>query len=151
VPAGPRVWQVRSRDDAGNTATSAEQRQRVAKSRSRVSVVGTRQVGRAKSAARYSLKARARLLVDLHVTGTISKAKLRIYVRSGRTRVTVWRGVPGTSAPRVRLGSAIARRGFVNIRLSGTLHTGRIRLVLITSGKLVVVGKGKNEPTMKVG
>ena len=38
VPAGTRVWQVRSRDDAGNTATSAEQRQRVVKSRSRVSV-----------------------------------------------------------------------------------------------------------------
>ena len=151
APIGPRAWQVRARDDAGNAATSAAQQKRVAKSSSRVSVVGTRQVGKAKSAARYSLKARARLLVDLHVTGTIGKAKLRIYVRSGHTRITLWRGVPGTSAPRVRLGSALARPGYVSIKLSRALHSGRIRLVLIPSGKMVVVGKGKNEPTVKVG
>jgi hypothetical protein len=151
VPAGTRVWQVRSRDDAGLIATSAEQRQRVVKSRSRVSVVGAHLVGTTKSAARYSLKARARLLVDLRVTGTVSKAKLRIYVRSGRTRITVWRGTPGTSAPRVRLGSALARRGFVSIKLSRALHTGRIRLVLISSGKIVIVGKGAHEPAMKAG
>jgi hypothetical protein len=151
VPAGTRIWQVRARDDAGLSATSAGQRQRVVKSRSRVSVVGTRLAGSGKSSARYSLKARARLLVDLHVTGTISNAKLRLYVASGRTRITVWRGIPGTSAPRLRLGSVLARRGFVSIRLSRPLHAGRIRLVVIPSARVVIVGKGANGPTVRAG
>ena len=104
-----------------------------------------------KTAARYSLKARARLLIDLRVIGTINKATLRLYVSSGRTRITLWRGIPGTSAPRLRLGSAVARRGLVSIKLDRALHAGRIRLVLIPSGKIVIVGKGAHEPTMKAG
>ena len=90
-----------------------------------------RPVGRGSGAARYSLKARGRLLVDLRIVGTVTKAKLRIYVSSGRGRITVWRGTPGSSAPRLRLGSALVRRGYVTIPLSRTFHAGRVRLVLI--------------------
>ena len=151
APAGTHAWQVRARDDAGLTATSAEQRQRVVKSRSRVSVVGTRLAVSGKSAARYSLKARGRLLIDLRVIGTINKPQLRLYLSSGRTRITIWRGIPGTSATRYRLGSASAHHGLVTIKLGRTLHSGRIRLVLVASGKMVIAGKGAHGPTMKAG
>jgi hypothetical protein len=43
------------------------------------------------------------------------------------------------------------RRGYVTILLGRTLHSGRIRLVLITSGRMVVLGKGKHEPSVKAG
>jgi hypothetical protein len=151
VPAGTRVWQVRARDDAGNAATSAAQRQRVAKSRSRVSVVGTRLAGGGKTSARYSLKAQARLLIDLRVIGTINTATLHLYVNSGRTHLTLWRGTPGTSATRLRIGSAVARRGLVTIKLNRALHAGHIRLVLIPSAKVVIVAKGAQAPAVKAG
>ncbi|HEX4344126.1 MAG TPA: hypothetical protein VHZ31_01050 [Solirubrobacteraceae bacterium] len=151
VPVGEHAWQVRARDDQGLSALSAAQKQRVAKSSSRVSVVGSRLAGHGKAAAIYSLKARERLLVDLHVFGTIAKAKLRLHVKRGHSRITVWRGTPGSSAPRTRLGSAVSHAGVVSVTLARTLHTGRIRLVLIASGKVVVVGKGSQRPAVKAG
>ena len=73
---------------------------------------------------------------------------LRLYIKSGRGRITVWRH---SARPRraLRLGSALARRGWVTIRLGRTLHAGRIRLVLIASGRVVVVGTEARKPTMK--
>ena len=108
-------------------------------------------VGGGSGAARYSLEARGRLLVDLRVVGTVRKPRLRIYVTSGRGRVTVWRGTPGSSAPRLRLGSALVRRGYVTVRLNRTFHAGRSRLVLIAGGRVVIVGKGAHKPSMKAG
>jgi hypothetical protein len=101
--------------------------------------------------ARYSLAGPARLLLDLRVIGTLPKAVLRVYVENGKGRITVWRGVPGSSAPRQRLHSALVRHGYVTIHLGRTFHSGRIRLVLITSGRMVVVATGKHEPSIKAG
>ena len=72
-------------------------------------------------------------------------------MKSGHGRITVWRGTPGSSAPRMRLGSALARHGYVTINLKRTLHTGRIRLVLIASGRMVIIGTGAHKPKMKAG
>jgi hypothetical protein len=151
VTPGKHTWQVRARDDAGLFALSAAQSATVAKSKARASVLDTRLVGSSAKATSYRLKARSRLLIDLRVIGTVSKGKLRIYVSSGGTRLTLWRGTPGSSSPRLRLGSALARHGYVSIRLNRTLHAGRIRLVLIASGKVVVVGKGAHEPALQPG
>ena len=102
-------------------------------------------------AARYSLAGPARLLLDLRVIGTLPKAVLRVYVQSGKGRITVWRGVPGSSTPRERLHSALVRHGYVTIHLGRTFHSGRIRLVLITSGRMVVIATGKHQPSIKAG
>ena len=132
-------------------ATSGPVSLTIKKSVSRASFVGMRMAGNGRKAARYALAGPARLLVDLRVVGTLRKPKLRVYVRSGRGRITVWRGTPGSSTPRLRLGSALARHGYVTIRLSRALHTGRIRLVLIASGRVVIVGTEARKPTMKAG
>ena len=108
-------------------------------------------VGGGSGAARYSLKARGRLLVDLRVIGTVKKPRLRIWVPSGRGRVTVWRGTPGSSSPRLRLGSSLVRHGYVTIKLNRAFHAGRSRLVLIAGRHVVIVGKGAHKPSMKSG
>ena len=110
-----------------------------------------RMAGGGKSGARYSLKPRERLLVDVRVVGTLAKPKLRIFVTSGRGRISVWRDVPGSSAPRLELGSAIARHGFVTIRLRRALHAGRIRLVLIAGGRVVIAAKAPHRPAIRAG
>jgi hypothetical protein len=146
---GVHTWAVRSRDDAGLTATSAPQTAKVSKAVAVASVLSLRMAGGGAGALRYSLKPRARLLVDVHVIGTVAKARLRLYVTSGRGRLTVWRGTPGSSALRVRLGSVVARRGYVTVPLSRTLHTGRIRLVLIPGAHVVIAGKGSHRPAVR--
>jgi hypothetical protein len=152
VPPGVRTWTVRSRDDAGLSAVSAPLTAKIVKPRSSASVVSLKMVGAAHGgAARYSLAGPARLLLDLHVIGTLPKAVLRVYVQKGKGRITAWRGVPGSSFPRQRLHSALVRHGYVTIHLGRTFHSGRIRLVLITSGRMVVVGTGKHEPSIKAG
>ena len=85
------------------------------------------------------------------MVGTLPKARLRVYVQNGKGRITVWRGVPGSSTPRLRLHSALVRHGYVTINLGRTFHSGRIRLVLITSGRMVVVATGKHQPSIKAG
>jgi hypothetical protein len=152
VPAGLHTWRVRALDDAGNSADSAPQTLKVVKPHSSARVVSLKMVGSKHGIlARYSLAGPARLLLDLRVIGTLPKAVLRVYVQNGKGRITVWRGVPGSSAPRQRLHSALVRHGYVTIRLGRTFHSGRIRLVLITSGRMVVVGTGKHEPSIKAG
>ena len=151
VPPGVHTWRVVARDDAGLTASSAPLTRRITKETARASVLGLRKVGGGSAAARYSLAPRGRLLVDVRVVGTLAKPLLRLYVHTGRGRITVWRGVPGSSAPRARLGSALARRGFMTIRLNRALHAGHIRLVLIAGGRVVIAGKGAHRPAMKTG
>jgi hypothetical protein len=151
VPPGVHTWKVRSRDDAQLSAVSAPQTLKISKPRAHASVLSMRLVGGGSGAARYSLKARTRLLLDLRVVGTLPKAKLHLYLSSGRGRITVWRGTPGSSAPRLRLGSRLAHPGFVTVRLSRALHAGHIRLVLIPSGQMVIVGKGAHKPAMTFG
>jgi hypothetical protein len=151
VPPGVHTWRVRARDDAQLSAISAPLTTKMAKQVATAKVLSMRLVGGGSGAARYSLKARTRLLVDLRVVGTMARAELRLYLSSGRGRITVWRGTPGSSAPRLRLGSGLARPGFVTIRLNRSLHAGRIRLVLIPSGRVVVVGEGARRPSMKTG
>jgi hypothetical protein len=151
VTAGKHVWQVRARDDAGLSALSAAQSAKVVKSKARASVLETRVAGSSARGPRYVLRARSRLLVDLRVIGTISGGRLRLYVSSGSTRLTLWRGTPGSSSTRLRLGSSLARHGYVSIRLSHALHAGRIRLVLIASGRVVVAGAGADGPVMQSG
>jgi hypothetical protein len=104
-----------------------------------------------KSAMRYSLKPRERLLVDVRVVGTLAKPRLRLYVSSGRGRITVWRGVPGSSSPRRQLGSALARHGFITIPLKRALHAGRIRLVVIAGGRVVIGARAAQRPTIRGG
>ena len=150
VPVGTHTWRVRARDDAGLSTQSAPQTGRVRKTTNKAKVVSFRIAGGRTGAARYALKPRARLLVDLRVVGTVVKPRLRIHVAGGRGRITVWRGTPGSSAPRTRLGSAVVRRGFVTVRLSRTLHSGRIRLVLIPGGRVVITGAGARAPAIKL-
>ncbi|MDP9258886.1 MAG: hypothetical protein M3Q31_20380 [Actinomycetota bacterium] len=152
VPPGVHTWTVRSRDDAGLSAVSAPLTAKIVKPRSSASVVSLKMVGATHGgAARYSLTGPARLLLDLRVIGTLPKAVLRVYVQNGKGRITVWRGVPGSSTPRQRLHSALVRHGYVTIHLGRTFHSGRIRLVLITSGRMVVVATGKHQPSIKAG
>ena len=70
---------------------------------------------------------------------------------SGKGRITVWRGTPGSSAPRERLHSALVRHGWVTIKLNRTLHPGRTRLVLIASNRMVIMAKGAHKPSMRAG
>jgi hypothetical protein len=152
VPPGVHTWTVRARDDAGLSAVSAPITAKIVKRHPTAKVVSLKRVGDARGgAARYSLAGPARLLLDLRVIGTLPKAVLRVYVQSGKGRITVWRGVPGSSTPRERLHSALVRHGYVTIRLGRTFHSGRIRLVLITSGRMVVVATGKHQPSIKAG
>jgi hypothetical protein len=151
VPPGVHTWRVRAVDDAGNFADSVGQTQRIVKPVSRARVLSLTMVGGGRRAARYSLAGRARLLLDLRVIGTLPKAELRLYLQRGKGRITVWRGVPGSSAPRLRLHSALARRGYVTIHLGRSLHAGRIRLVLIVSGRMVIVATGKHKPAIRAG
>jgi hypothetical protein len=151
VPPGVHAWRVRARDDANLTATSTPVSATVRKVTSQASVLALRMVGGGSGASRYSLRARGRLLVDLRIVGTVSKPRLRIYVNSGRGRVTAWRGTPGSSAPRLRLGSALVRKGYVTIRLNRTFYAGRSRLVLIAGGRVVIDAKGSHKPSMRAG
>jgi hypothetical protein len=152
VPPGVHTWTVRARDDAGLSAVSAPITAKIVKRHSSAKVVSLKRVGDARGgAARYSLAGPARLLLDLRVIGTLPKAVLRVYVQNGKGRITAWRGVPGSSSPRERLHSALVRHGYVTIHLGRTFHSGRIRLVLITSGRMVVVGTGKHQPSIKAG
>ena len=151
VPPGVHAWRVRARDDANLTATSTPVSATVRKVTSKASVLSLRMVGGGSGASRYSLRARGRLLVDLRIVGTVRKPRLRIYVNSGRGRVTAWRGTPGSSAPRLRLGSALVRKGYVTIRLNRTFYAGRSRLVLIAGGRVVIVAKGAHKPSMRAG
>jgi chitodextrinase len=151
VPAGVHTWSVRSRDDAGLSATSAPQTFTIKKAVARANVLSTRLAGGGSGAARYALQGQGRLLVDLRVVGTLAKSKLRIYVSSGRGRITLWRGTPASSAPRTRLGSALVRRGYVTIKLNRALHTGRIRLVLLSSNPVVIAATGKHKPAIMTG
>ena len=86
VPAGVHTWRVRARDDAGLATDSAPQALEITKpsrqgdASSRCSMAGERASG----AARYSLAGPARLLLDLRIVGTLQKAKLRLYVKSGQ-------------------------------------------------------------------
>jgi hypothetical protein len=59
-----------------------------------------------------------------------------------RGRMTVWRGTPGSSSPRERLHSALARHGYVTIKLNRMLPAGRTRLVLIASDDVRCVLSG---------
>jgi hypothetical protein len=151
LTTGPHVWRVTARDGAGNESTSVPVSLTIKKPVSRASFLAMRMAGNGHRAARYALSGPARLLVDLRVVGTLAKPTLRLYVKSGRARITVWRGTPGSSAPRLRLGSALARRGYVTIRLGRALHSGRIRLVLIASGRIVIVNTDARKPAMKAG
>jgi hypothetical protein len=146
------TWRVRAVDDAGNATASAPQSMRVVKPHASAKVVSLKKVGAGRAiASRYSLKGSARLLLDLRVSGTIGHAHLRLYVPSGKGRITVWRGVPGSSAPRQRLHSAVVHHGWVTVKLGRAFHRGRIRLVLITSGRMVVIGTGKHKPSLRAG
>jgi hypothetical protein len=151
VPRGVHTWRVRARDDANLMATSGPVSATVRKATSKANVLSLRMAGGGSGAARYSLTAGSRLLVDLRVVGTVKKPRLKIYVSSGRGRVTAWRGTPSSSAPRLRLGSALVRHGYVTIRLNRTFHAGRSRLVLIAGGHVVIVAKGAHRPSMKAG
>jgi hypothetical protein len=152
VPVGPHMWVVRARDDAGNGADATGQSLIVRKPHVTATVVALKMAGALRGgAARYAIKGPARLLLDVRIVGTLKKAQLRVYVQSGEGRITVWRGTPGSSSPRERLHSALARHGWVTIKLGRTLHTGRTRLVLIASNRMVIVGKGKHKPSMRAG
>ena len=95
-------------------------------------------------AARYSLAGPARLLLDLESSARCRKAKLRVYVQSGRGRITVWRGIARlvVAAPAAPLRARASR--LRDDRTSAArFHAGRIRLVLIASGRMVIVGHGQ--------
>ena len=136
---------------AGLSAVSAAQQLKIVKSTTRATLVGAHMAGESKKAARYKLGGQARLLVDVRIVGTVAKSKLRLYVTSGRGRITLWRGTPGSSAPRLRLASALVRHGYVTIHLTRALHPGRVRFVVIASKHIVVTGTGAHKPKMKVG
>ena len=131
--------------------TSAVWHAKIPKTVNKAALVSVQLAGKSKRTARYSLAGRARLLVDMRIQGTLQKTKLRLYVKSGRGRITVWRGTPGSSSPRLRLGSRLAKHGYVTINLKRTLHSGRVRFVVIASGHLVVMGTGAHKPKLKVG
>jgi hypothetical protein len=154
VKTGVHTWRVRARDAAGLSATSEPQSLKITKPVVKVSLVAVHMVGGKKArsgALHYALGGRARLLVDVRIVGTVPKAKLRLYVKGGRGRITIWRGTPGSSATRLRLGSALARPGYVTVNLKRALHTGRVRLVVIASGHLTLAGSGAHKPKMKAG
>jgi hypothetical protein len=149
VKAASHIYVVRARDDAGNGADSTGQTVIVKKPHVTATVVAVKMAGALRGgASRYAINGPARLLLDVRIVGTLQKAELRVYVQSGKGRITVWRGTPGSSSPRERLHSALARRGYVTIKLGRTLHAGRTRLVLIASNRMVITGKGKHKPSM---
>jgi hypothetical protein len=152
VPVGPHAWIVRARDDAKNARDSVPVSLTVKKLPARAIVIGLKLArGSHGGAARYSLAGSDRLLLDVRVVGTLPKAALRVYVQSGKGRITVWRGTPGSSSPRQRLHSSLTRHGFVTIHLGRTLHAGHTRLVLIASDRMVIVGSGKHKPSIRAG
>jgi hypothetical protein len=152
VKPGTHHYVVQARDDQGNATGSIVQTVVVNKPRVKATVVALKMAGALRGgASRYAIKGPARLLLDVRVVGTLKKAKLRVYVQSGKGRITVWRGTPGSSAPRERLHSAVARHGWVTIKLNRTLHPGRTRLVLIASNRMVIMAKGAHKPAMRAG
>ena len=152
VPVGRHTWVVRARDDAGNATDSLPKALNVKKLFAHATVVAVRMAGSTHGgAARYTVAGPARLLLDVRVVGTLSKAKLRLYVQSGSGRITVWRGTPGSSSTRERLHSTLVRRGFVTIALGRSLHAGRTRLVLIAGSRVVIAASGKLKPTLRAG
>jgi hypothetical protein len=152
VKPGSYTYVVRARDDQGNATDSTGQNVVVKKPRVKATVVALKMAGALRGgAARYAINGPARLLLDVRIVGTLKKAKLRVYVESGKGRITVWRGTPGSSAPRERLHSAVARHGWVTIKLNRTLHPGRTRLVLIASNRMVIMAKGAHKPSMRAG
>jgi hypothetical protein len=152
VKPGSYTYVVRARDDQGNATDSTGQNVVVKKPRVKATVVALKMAGALRGgAARYAINGPARLLLDVRIVGTLKKAKLRVYVESGKGRITVWRGTPGSSAPRERLHSAVVRHGWVTIKLNRTLHPGRTRLVLIASNRMVIMAKGAHKPSMRAG
>ena len=153
VPVGPHNWVVRARDAANLSRDSIPKWLVIKKLRAGATLVGLKMAGASAAAARarYSLAGPARLLLDVRIVGTLRKAVLRIYVQSGKGRITVWRGTPASSSPRERLHSALSRHGYVSIHLGRTLHAGRTRLVLIASGRMVIVGSGRHKPSLRAG
>jgi hypothetical protein len=150
-PGVVHAWRVVARDDAGLATSSAPIIRTIRKPAVSASVVALRMAGGGKGAARYSLRPRQRLLVDVRVIGTLARPTLRLYVSSGNGRITVFRGIPGTSSPRIQLGSVLARHGFVTIPLSHALHAGRIRLVLIAGSRVVIAAKAAQRPAIRAG
>jgi chitodextrinase len=149
VKPGPYTYAVQARDEQGNPTSSTGQNVVVRKPHVKATVVALKMAGALRGgAARYAINGPARLLLDVRIVGDLKKAKLRVYVQSGKGRITVWRGTPGSSAPRERLHSALARHGWVTIKLNRTLHPGRTRLVLIASNRMVIAGKGLHKPSM---
>ena len=149
VKPGSYTYVVRARDEQGNSTGSTGQNVVVRKPHVKATVVALKMAGALRGgAARYAINGPARLLLDVRIVGDLKKAKLRVYVQSGKGRITVWRGTPGSSAPRERLHSALARHGWVTIKLNRTLHPGRTRLVLIASNRMVIAGKGLHKPSM---
>jgi hypothetical protein len=152
VPVGRHTWVVRARDDAGNATDSLPKALNVKKLLAHATVVAVRMAGSTHGgAARYTVAGPARLLLDVRVVGTLSKARLRFYVQSGSGRITVWRGTPGSSSTRERLHSTLVRRGFVTIALGRSLHAGRTRLVLIAGSRVVIAASGKHKPSLRAG
>ncbi len=150
-PGVVHAWRVVALDDARLATSSAPIIRTIRKPAVSANVVSLRMAGGGKGAARYSLRPRQRLLVDVRVVGTLAKPRLRLYVSSGRGRITVFRGVPGSSSPRTQLGSAIAGHGFVTIPLARALHAGRIRLVLIAGSRVVIAAKAAHRPAIRAG
>ena len=149
VKPGSYTYVVRARDDQGNSTHSTGQNVVVRKPHVKATVVALKMAGALRGgASRYAINGPARLLLDVRIVGDLKKARLRVYVQSGKGRITVWRGTPGSSAPRERLHSALARHGWVTIKLNRTLHPGRTRLVLIASNRMVIAGKGPHKPSM---
>ena len=156
VPPGMHTWRVRSRyDDAGNCGGTPRRRRQGREARRRGRRVVSLQAWSETVAAaplRYSLAGRgAPAARSAASSARCRRPSLRLYVQSGRGASRVWRGTPGSSSPRLRLASALARHGYVTIHLGRTLHAGRIRLVLITSGHMVIVGTGKHKPSIEPG
>jgi hypothetical protein len=153
VKPGLHTWTVQSVDDAQLTATSGPITETIKKPVALAKVLKLQMTGNGggKRAARYALTGPARLLVDIRVVGTLAHAKLHLHLKSGNGRITVWRGTPGSSAPRLRLGSSLTHAGLVTVRLNRTLHAGHIRLVLVAGGHVVILTSGKNKPSVRAG
>ena len=101
---------VQARDDQGNATASTGQNVVVRKPHVKATVVALKMAGALRGgASRYAINGPARLLLDVRIVGDLKKAKLRVYVQSGKGRITVWRGTPG---PR-RRASGCTRRSRV--------------------------------------
>ncbi len=106
----------------------------------------------ARGAARYSLAGRARLLLDVRVVGTAAEGQAAP-LRAERPRAHHGLARHAGLVRRRASGSApaLARHGYVTITLNRALHAGRMRLVLIASDHVVIVGNGAHKPTMQAG